>query len=161
MSVWLSLVTMIFVALCGECPRGALSHVYAEPHDVSVDSFVPRAPLHTTHRALRSRIDRYRDPFVPKTVVRTEIPAPEPTQEAPSRQHVLVRGIMSSPQGRWALLEFENGERLIVRAGQVIAAFSQVVTRITDQGVTLSALGGKGDAPLPPDRTYLLDTSKE
>ena len=156
MPALLAMVAMISVLLWWDCPRCSLSHIYAEQRDVSGDSFSPRAPLHKTNRALRSRADRYRDPFVPKTVVRKEVHAPEPKQES-DRQNVLVRGIISSPRGRWALLEFENGERLIVMTGQVIAASSQVVTRITDQGVTLSALGGKADALSQPDRTYFLD----
>ena len=151
MSAVLAMVAMLFVLSWWDCPRCFLSHVHAEPRDVSGDSLSPRAPLHETNRA-----DRYRDPFVPKTIIRKEIHASEPKQE-PDRQTVLVRGIISSPHGRWALLEFKNGERLIVTAGQVIVASSQVVTRITDHGVTLSALGGKADAPSQPDRTYFFD----
>ncbi len=114
--------------------------------------------------APESPAGRYRDPFVPKAVPPPPVSEPAPPSPAPVSAPepepvsltVLVRGIASSPQGRWALLEFENGEQLIVRTGQVIAAFSRVVTRITDQGVTLSALGG-AEAPSPADRTYFLD----
>ena len=66
---------------------------------------------------------------------------------------------MSSAQGRWALLEFEDGKRLIVRQGQVISAYSRVVQRITDHGVTLSAIGEK--ARPQQEKTYWLYEEKD
>ncbi len=167
MSVFLSMVIMIFALLCWEYPRFFLIHVYAEQRDASGDSLLSHTQLNKTNRALKDRADRYRDPFVPKSVVRKTMRSPVPKQtldrhlpspkQEPVRQNVRVRGIVSSPQGRWAFLEFENGERLIVMVGQVIAASSQVVTRITDQGVTLASLEGKAEGKAQPDRTYLLD----
>lgn len=73
-----------------------------------------------------------------------------------SHQPVKVVGIMSSAQGHWAVLDFEDGERLIVRVGQVLSAYSQVVKRITDEGVILSAVEGKARVRSQPERTYLL-----
>lgn len=156
MSARVSLVTVMFALVCWEYPWFASHHVAAEQHDTTGDSLVPRAPLNETDPAWRYRADRYRDPFVPKPVVRDALHSPVPKQAA-DRQHVLVKGIVSSPWGRWALLEFENGERLIVSAGQVIEASSQVVTRITDHGVTLSTLEGTGETQSQSDRTYFLD----
>lgn len=156
MSARVSLVTVMFALVCWEGPWFASHHVAAEQHDATGDSLAPRAPSNETDPAWRYRADRYRDPFVPKPVVRDAFHSPVPKQAA-DRQHVLVKGIVSSPRGRWALLEFENGERLIVSTGEVIAGSSQVVTRITDHGVTLSALEGTGEAQSQSDRTYFLD----
>jgi len=151
-----SSVTVHFWLVCWRFAWFASHHVAAEQHDTTGDSLVPRAPLNETDPAWRYRADRYRDPFVPKPVVRDALHSPVPKQAA-DRQHVLVKGIVSSPWGRWALLEFANGERLIVSAGQVIEASSQVVTRITDHGVTLSTLEGTGETQSQSDRTYFLD----
>ncbi len=160
MSVLVSMVAMIVVLSCWECSRFSSIPVYAERHDSSGDALLPHTPLQKTSRAWRDGADAdpYHDPFVPKTVVRTdtEVGSPVPKQE-PDRQNVLVKAIIASPRGRWAILEFENGERLIVMTGQVIAASSQVVTRITDREVTLSALEGKASPRSQPDRTYVLD----
>ncbi len=156
MSALVSLATVMFALVCWGCPWFSSNHVSAGQHDTIEDSFLPRTPLNVTNRALTYRADHYRDPFVPKPVVREVFRSPAPKQD-PDRQHVLVKGIVSSPQGRWALLDFENGERLIVTEGQVIAASSQVVTRITDHGVTLSALESTAGAQSQPDRTYFLD----
>ncbi len=175
MSALVSMVTMIFMLWCGECSSFSASRVSAEPRDAAGDALLPHTSLNRTPHALRYRADRYRDPFAPKSIVRKEAKSPVPQQEPdsqnvpvpaiiapvpqqdPDNQNVLVKGIISSPRGRWALLEFANGERRIVVAGQVLAAFSRVVTRITDREVTLSALEGTVDARLQPDRTYVLD----
>lgn len=97
--------------------------------------------------------DHYRDPFVPTAVTRTpEGSAVQAVDVSP--QTVTVVGIMSSAQGRWAVLEFEGGERLIVMPGQTIFAHSRIVKRITEQGVTLSAIGATG---AQAEKTYWLD----
>ncbi len=104
--------------------------------------------------AFRYGSDHYRDPFVPKSVIR--IPAgPSVQKQDKSPQTVRVIGTISSAQDRWAVLEFEDGERLIVMPGQVISAYSRVVTRITEQGVTLSAIGET--AKSQAEKTYWLD----
>jgi len=107
--------------------------------------------------AFRYRSDHYRDPFVPKSVVR--IPAGSSVQgQAVTPHAVKVIGILSSTQSRWAVLELKNGERLIVMPGQVISAYSQIVKRITKQGVTLSAIEEK--AKPQAEKTYWLDEER-
>ena len=71
-----------------------------------------------------------------------------------SPQTVKVAGIMSSAQGHWAMLEFDDGERLIVVPGQILSAYSRVVKRITEQGVTLSVIGA---TKAEGEKTYWLD----
>ena len=97
--------------------------------------------------------DHYRDPFVRTAAIRTpEESAVSAVDVSP--QTVKVVGIISSAQGRWAVLEFEGGERLIVMPGQTISAYSRIVKRITEQEVTLSAIGAtKAQA----EKTYWLD----
>lgn len=94
--------------------------------------------------------DHYRDPFVPAAVTRTpEGGAVQAVDVSP--QTVKVVGIMSSARGRWAVLEFGGGERLVVMPGQTIPAYSRIVKRITEQEVTLSATGAQAE------KTYWLD----
>ena len=98
--------------------------------------------------------DHYRDPFVPTAVIRTpEGSAVQAVDVSPPTMKVV--GIMSSAQGRWAVLEFESGDRLIVVPGQVISAHSRIVKRITEQGVTLSAIGDTAKSQV--EKTYWLD----
>ena len=97
--------------------------------------------------------DHYRDPFVAPTVIQT--PPGSAVQGRDVSPIVKVVGTMSSAQGRWAVLEFEGGERLIVMPGQVISAYSRVVKRITEQGVTLSSIGET--AKSQAEKTYWLD----
>ena len=103
--------------------------------------------------SFRYSSDHYRDPFVPKAVTRTPEGSAGQAVDA-SPQTVRVVGIMSSAQGRWAVLEFEGGERLIVMPGQTISAYSRIVKRITEQEVTLSAIGG---TEAQAEKTYWLD----
>lgn len=108
--------------------------------------------------AFRYRSDHDRDPFVPTSVLR--VPAGSSVQRQDvSPQTVKVVGTMSSAQGRWAVLEFEGGERLIVMPGQVISAYSRIVKRITEQGVTLSAIGD--NAKPQAEKTYWLDEERD
>lgn len=102
-------------------------------------------------RAVRYRADHYRDPFVPKSIIRNPAGSSVQGQDV---SPVKVMGTTSSAQGRWAMLEFEDGERLIVVPGQVISAYSRVVKRITEHGVTLAAIGEK--AGPQAERTYRL-----
>lgn len=107
--------------------------------------------------AFRYRSDNYRDPFVPTAVTQTPVGS---SVQGPDKspQTVRVVGTMSSAQGRWAMLEFEGGERLIVMPGQVISAHSRIVKRITEQGVTLSAIG---DTAKPQaEKIYWLDEER-
>ena len=145
-------VLMFFV--CGSVFLFTGTQVHAGPGE----QVVTNAPLNEPSRAFRHRSDRYRDPFVPKSVVRNKAGSSLQGQDV-SHQTVKVVGTMSSAQGRWALLEFEDGKRLIVRQGQVISAYSRVVQRITDHGVTLSAIGEK--ARPQQERTYWLYEEKD
>lgn len=104
-------------------------------------------------RIVRYRSDHYRDPFVPKSVVPSPVRSSSETQDV-DRQTVKVMGTMSSARGRWALLEFEDGKRLIVVPGQVISADSIAVKRITEQGVTFSGTGAEARSQV--ERTYRL-----
>ena len=123
------------------------THVHAGPGDQAVTN------AQELPRVVRYRSDHYRDPFVPKSV------APNPADSSlevkdVNRQIVKVMGTMSSAQGRWAMLEFEDGERLIVVPGQVLSAYSRVVKRITREGVTLSATEEKARPQV--EKTYRL-----
>lgn len=115
------------------------------------DQVVTRAQ--ESPRIVRYRSDHYRDPFVPKSAALNPARPSLETQDV-DRQTVRVMGTMSSARGRWALLEFEDGERLIVVPGQVISASSRVVKRITEQGVTLSGTGDETGSQV--ERTYRL-----
>ncbi len=150
-----ALVSVFFFLLCGSVLWFSSTQVLAGPGDPTKDLLVTNARLNETSRTFRYRSDHYRDPFLPKSVFQNNAGSSLQRQDM-SRQSVKVVGIMSSAQGHWAILEFEDGERLIVRAGQVLSAYSQVVKRITDQGVTLSAVGGKARVRSQPERTYLL-----
>lgn len=103
--------------------------------------------------------DRYRDPFVASTVVPPTAVGSAVQGRDVNSQTVKVVGTMSSARGRWAVLEFESGERLIVMLGQVISDYSRVVKRITEQGVTLSAIGEM--ATSQAEKTYWLDEEPE
>ena len=109
-------------------------------------------------RVVRYRSDRYRDPFVPKSVIPSATGSSLQAQDV-GRQTVKVLGTISSAEGRWAVVQFENGERLIVKPGQVIAAYSLVVKHVTEQGVTLSAI--EEQAKLQAERTYRLDEERD
>ena len=140
-------LSVLMFFLGGSMFSFAGTQVHAGPGDQKVTN------AQELSRVFRYRSDHYRDPFVPKSVVRTPAGSSLQGQDV-SRQTVKVVGIMSSAQGRWAMLEFEDGERFIVMPGQVMSAYSRIVKRITDQGVTLSALGKK--AGPQPERTYWL-----
>ena len=123
------------------------THVHAGPGDQVVTN------AQEPPRVVRYRSDHDRDPFVPKSIIRNPAGSSVQGQDV-SRQTVKVMGIMSSAQGRWALLEFDDGERLIVVPGQVISAYSRVVKRITEHGVTLAAIGER--VRPQAERTYRL-----
>lgn len=126
---------------------GSVAGVQAGSGDQVVAN--PQKPL----ASLSYRSDHYRDPFVPTAVTRTpEGSAGQAVDVNP--QTVMVVGIISSAQGHWAVLEFDGGERLIVVPGQIISAYSQIVKRITEQGVTLSAIGA---TKAQGEKTYWLD----
>ena len=133
---------------CGSVLWFPSPQVHAGPRAPTQDPLVTNAQESSP---FRYRSDRYRDPFLPKSVVRNA-PGPSLQGQDVGRRTVKVVGITSSAQGRWAVLEFDHGERLIVMVGQVLSASSQFVKRITDHGVTLSAMEGK--AGLQPERTY-------
>lgn len=131
---------------------GSVAGVHAGPAEQVVTNAQEPSP------AFRYGSDRYRDPFVPKSVVRT--PAGSSVQEQDkSPRTVRVIGTMSSAQGRWAVLVFEGGEQLIVMPGQVISAYSRIVKRITEQGVTLSAI--EDTAKPQAEKTYWLDEERD
>lgn len=123
------------------------THVHAGPDD-QVGTNAPESP-----RVVRYRSDHFRDPFVPKSVVLNPASSSVEVQGV-GRQTVKVMGTMSSAKGRVAMLEFEDGERLIVVPGQVISAHSRIVKRITEQGVILSATGDKEGTQV--ENTYRL-----
>ena len=126
---------------------GSVAGVQAGPDDQVVAN--TQEPL----ASFSYRSDHYRDPFVPAAVTRTpEGSAAQAVDVSP--QTVRVAGIISSAQGHWAVLEFDGGERLIVVPGQIISAYSRVVKRITEQGVTLSAIGA---TKAQGEKTYWLD----
>ncbi len=105
-------------------------------------------------RPFRYAADRYRDPFVPKSMVRREAEASLPRQAV---NPVKVVGILASAQGRWALLERRDGARRIVTVGEVLAAPSRVVKRITEHEVTLAVVEGKTGGASQAERIYVLD----
>ena len=140
---------MFFVYVGVFCFAG--THVHAGPGDQVVTD--AQEPSHL----FRYRADHYRDPFVPKSVVPNAAGASLQGQDV-SRQTVKVLGTMSSAEGRWALLEFEDGERLIVMPGQFISAYSLVVKRITEHEVTLSAI--KEKTKPQAEKTYWLDEER-
>ena len=123
------------------------THVHAGPGD-QIATNAQESP-----RVVRYRSDHYRDPFVPKSVVLNPARSSGEVQGV-DRQTVKVMGTMSSAQGRLAMLEFEDGERLIVVPAQVISAYSRIVKRITEEGVTLSTTGDKAGTQV--ESTYRL-----
>lgn len=139
------MMRVVFVLMCFLC--GSVAGVQAGP-DGQVAANV-QEPL----ASLSYRSDYYRDPFVPAAVIRTPEGSATQTVDA-SPQTVRVVGIISSAQGHWAVLEFDGGERLIVVPGQIISSYSRVVKRITEQGVTLSAIGATKSQG---EKTYWLD----
>ena len=134
-----------FVLMCFLC--GSVAGVQAGPGEqVAANTQEPLASFSYSS-------DHYRDPFVPTAVTRTpEGSAGQAVDVSP--QTVMVVGIISAAQGHWAVLEFDGGERLIVVPGQIISAYSQIVKRITEQGVTLSAIGA---TKTQGEKTYWLD----
>ena len=144
-------VSVLMFFVCGSVLSCIGTHVHAGPGDqVMTDA---QEPPHV----FRYRADHYRDPFVPKSVVPNAAGASLQGQDA-SRRTVKVLGTMSSAEGRWATLEFEDGERLIVMPGQFISSYSLVVKRITEQGVTLSAIEEKTKPQA--EKTYWLDEER-
>ena len=143
-------VLMFFVG--GSVFWFAGTQVHAGPGDQVVTN------AQESPRVVRYGSDHYRDPFVPKSVALNPAGSSLDAQDM-NRQTVRVMGTTSSAQGRWAMLEFENGERLIVVPGQVISAHSRIVKRITEQGVTLAATGKKAGTPV--ERTYRLDEERD
>lgn len=141
---------VVAVLMCFSC--GSVAGVYGEPGDQVVANTQEPSP------SFRYSSDRYRDPFIPTAVPRTSA-EPSVQGEDVSPQTVKVVGIMSSAQDRWAVLEFESGERLIVTPGQVISAYSRVVKDITEQGVTLSTIGET--AKSQAEKTYWLDEERD
>lgn len=139
------MMRVVFVLACFLC--GSVAGVQAGPDDQVVAN--AQEPL----ASFSYRSDHYRDPFVPTAVTRTPEGAAAQAVDV-SPQTVRVAGIMSSAQGYWAMLEFDGGERLIVVPGQIISAYSQIVKRITEQGVTLSAIG---ETKSQGEKTYWLD----
>ena len=122
----------VLVLMCFLC--GSVAGVQAGPGEQAL------ANTQEPSASFSYSSDHYRDPFVPTAVTRTpEGSAVQAVDISP--QSVTVVGIISSAQGHWAVLEFEGGERLIVMPGQTISAYSRMVKRITEQGVTLSAIG--------------------
>ena len=140
------MIRIVSVLTCFLC--GSVAGVQAGPGEQAA------ANAQEPSASFRYGSDHYRDPFVPTAVTRTpERPAVRAVDVSP--QTMKVVGITSSAQGRWAVLEFEGGERLIVMPGQVISAYSRIVKRITEQGVTLSAIGDTAKAQV--EKTYWLD----
>ncbi len=144
------MMRVISVLMCFAC--GSVAGVYGEPGNQVVADTQEPSP------SFRYRSDRYRDPFIPIAVPRASA-EPSVQEEDVSPQTVRVVGTMSSAQGRWAVLEFDGGERLIVTPGQVIAAHSRVVKDVTEQGVTLSAIGET--AKSQAENTYWLDEERD
>lgn len=136
----------VSVLMCFLC--GSVAGVQAGPGDQVVANAQQLSP------SFSYSADHYRDPFVPTAVTRTpEGSAVQAVDVSP--QTVRVVGTITTAQGRWAVLEFEGGERLIVVPGQVISAYSRMVKRITEQGVTLSAIGDTAKSQV--EKTYWLD----
>ncbi len=150
-----ALVSVFFFLFCGSARWFFSTQVHAGPGEPTKDLLFTNARLNETSRTFRYRSDHDRDPFLPKSVFQNNAGSSLQRQDM-SHQPVKVVGIMSSAQGHWAVLDFEDGERLIVRVGQVLSAYSQVVKRITDEGVILSAVEGKARVRSQPERTYLL-----
>ena len=145
------MMRVVSVLMCVAC--WSVGGVHGEPNDqVVVNTQKPSPSFSYTS-------DRYRDPFVASTVVLPTSVGSAVQGRDVSSQTVKVVGTMLSAQGRWAVLEFEKGERLIVTPGQVISDYSRVVKRITEQGVTLSAIGET--ATSRAEKTYWLDEEPE
>ncbi len=149
-----TLVPVLLFSLCGNLLWLSSTQVRAEPGDPERD-LLKNVRLNKISHAFRYRSDHYRDPFLPKSGFRNNAGLSLQRQDVTGRC-VKVVGIMSSAKGRWAILELEDEKRLIVRARQVLSAYSQVVKRITDQGVTLSSVQGKTSIRSQPEETYLL-----
>ena len=143
-------VSMLLLFLCGSLFRPAGTEVHAGPGDQVVTN------AQASPGVVRYRSDHFRDPFVPKSVVPHPVDSSVEVQDV---SPVKVMGTMLSAQGRWAMLEFEDGKRLIVVPGQVISAYSRVVKRITEEGVTLSATGDK--ASPQAEKTYRLSDERD
>lgn len=140
------MMRVVLVFMCFACM--SVGGVYGGPNDQVM------ANTQEPSRSFSYSSDRYRDPFVPSMVLPT--PAGSAVQGRDvSPQTVKVVGTMLSAQGRWAVLEFEGSEQLIVKQGQVISAYSRVVKRITEQGVTLSSIGEM--ATPQAEQVYWLD----
>ena len=146
------MMRVAFMLTCFLC--GSVAGVQAGP-DKQVAANV-QEPL----ASLSYRSDHYRDPFVPAAVPRTPEGVADQAVDA-GPQTVRVVGMMSSVQGHWAVLEFDDGERLIVVPGQIIPAYSRVVKRITEQGVTLSAIGATKATKAQGEKTYWLDQAPD
>ena len=143
-------VSVLLLFLFGSFFRPAGLEVHAGPGDQVVTN------AQASPGVVRYRSDHFRDPFVPKSVVPHPVGSSVEVQDVGS---VKVMGTMSSAQGRWAMLEFEDGERLLVVPGQVISAYSRIVKRITEEGVTLSATGDQ--ASQQAERTYRLSDERD
>ena len=140
------MMRVVSVLMCVAC--WSVGGVHGGPNDQVVAN--PQEPS----PSFSYSSDRYRDPFVASTVIPTPVDSAEQGRDV-SPQTVKVVGTMSSAQGRWAVLEFEGGEQLIVMQGQVISAYSRVVKRITERGVTLLSIGET--ATSQTEKTYWLD----
>ncbi len=145
------MIRIVFVLMCLLC--WSVAGVQAGPNDQVVVNTQEPSP------SFSYSSDRYRDPFVASTVVLPTSVGSAVQGRDGSAQTVKVVGTMLSVQGRWAVLEFERGERLIVMPGQVVSGYSRVVKRITEHGVTLSAMGET--ATSPAEKTYWLDEEPE
>ena len=144
------MMRVVSVLMCVAC--WSVGGVHEGPNDqVMADTQEPSSSFSYSS-------DRYRDPFVASAVIPTPVRSAEQRRDV-SPQTVKVVGTMSSAQGRWAVLEFEGSERLIVVPGQVISAYSRVVKHITERGVTLSAIGET--ARSQAEKTYWLDEEPE
>ena len=148
-----ALIFVFVILMSGNTHWFTRPHAYAGSPAQTKDLSGTHVQSNEPSRIFRYRADHYRDPFLPKSVFQDSAGSSLQGEDV-SLQTVKVVGLMSSAQGRWAMLEFEDGERLIVRAGQIISSYSQVVKRITDQGITLSAIKGKAGGQ--PEKTYLL-----
>lgn len=145
-------VSVLLLFLSGSIFWFAGTHGHAGRADQAVNN-AQKSP-----RVVRYRSDHYRDPFVPKSVASNPADSSLEAKDV-NRQTVRVVGTLSSVHGRWAMLEFEDGERLIVVPGQVIPAYSRVVKRVTEEGVTLSATGARASPQV--ERTYRLDEERD
>jgi len=105
-----SMMYAVSVLVCGSILWLTGTHVYAGPGDPAVPND------RESPRVVRYRSDHVRDPFMPKSVILKPAGSSVETQDV-NRGTVKVIGTMSSIHGRWAMLEFEDGEQLIVVQG--------------------------------------------